>query len=68
MLTNWEYSIIYGPRHTPNPSTLKYYTSHQKMTIFFGGGYEAPNILFNFGDTTMIWNMKNIMSKFQIDL
>ena len=34
----------------------------------FGGGSVPSYIFFNFGDTTLIQNMKNIKSKFLIDL
>ena len=35
---------------------------------FFGGGSVSSDIFFNFGDTTLLQNMKNIKSKFLIDL
>ena len=40
----------------------------QKKAFFLGGGSVASHIFFNFGDTTMIQNIKHFKSKFLIDL
>ena len=61
-------SMVYGPRHTPNPCTLRLQTPPPKKKAFFGGESVPSDIFFNFGDTTLIQNMKNIKSKFLIDL
>ena len=54
-------SISGGPRHTPNPSTLTLQTPQKKP---FLGGFYIIKYFFNFGDTTMIQNMKNIKRSF----
>ena len=41
---------------------------HTKKAFFWGRGSVPSNLFFNFGDTTMIQNMKIIKSKFRIDL
>ena len=38
-----------------------------KKGLFWGGSVSS-DIFFNFGDTTLLQNMKNIKSKFLIDL
>ena len=40
----------------------------KKSDLFFGGGSVSSDIFFNSGDTVLIQNMKNITSKFLIDL
>ena len=39
-----------------------------KKSLFFWGGGCTIKYFFNFGDMIMIQNMKNIKSKFRIDL
>ena len=39
-----------------------------EKAFFWGGGSVSSDIFFNFGDTTLLQNMKNIKSKFLNDL
>ena len=63
--SNKQFSMIIGPRHTPNPLRLSPQTPCKKA--FFWGVCTIKYFL-NLGDTNVIQNMKNIKSQFPIDL
>ena len=61
-------TLQFDPRHSRNHFHLKLQTSLKKMTFFGGRGSVPSDIFFSFGDTALSQNMKNIKSKFLIDL
>ena len=55
-----------GPKTYPKSFAFK--SIDPQKSLFLGGPAVPSNIFFNFGDTILIQNMKNIKRKFWIDL